>query len=79
MLLSQLPPCVATNALKQGMIRFWRDCTYQDMMWYIVSLIPRPSTPPAFDSFQYAYWKLSKAEGVEGLGTRLVHSCFAHR
>ena len=32
------------------------------------SLVPRPSTPPAFDRFQ---WKRSKAGGVEGMGTRL--------
>ena len=38
----------------------------------ISSLVPRPSTPPAFDRFQY--WKRSKAGGVEGLGTRLVIS-----
>ena len=38
------------------------------------SLVPRPSTPPAFDRLQYAktevdsvfaYWKRSKAGGVE--------------
>ena len=33
----------------------------------VASLVPRPSTPPAFDR----YWKRSKAGGVEGLGTRL--------
>ena len=48
----------------------------------LFSLIPRPSTPPAFDRFQYANWKRSKAGGVEGLGMRLgsvaTVVCFYH-
>ena len=43
----------------------------------VVSLVPRPSTPPVFDRLQYAkteglaYCKRSKTGGAEGLGTRL--------
>ena len=60
-----------------------------DMIWCVAvmyvlcsatepSLVPRPSAPPVFDRFQYAYWKRSKAGGAEGLGMRQQNHLYSY-
>ena len=52
-------------------VRVWlRETTPFGGIWE-VSLVPRPSCRPVFDSSQYAYCKITKTGRWEGLGTRL--------
>jgi len=56
---------VATCKVSPSLLRF--GVQFVSTSSGILSLVPRPSTPPVFDCLQYA-----KAGGVEGLGMKLA-------
>ena len=56
---------VATCKVSPSLVRF--GVQFVSTSSYMLSLVPRPSTPPVFDRLQYA-----QAGGIEGLGTKLA-------